>query len=127
MIAQKSSDGPGFYERTQPFLFWSAVAVVVLGLALLGGNLAVSYGADLEHPSLPTRVFFGFVGALGAPAALFLWLAMWYYWVRHDHSSRLRKSMWFIVLLLGAWFGSSLYYFFVFARRGEMQRGIELR
>jgi len=41
----------------------------------------------------------------------FLWIGMWRYWMRLDRSRVWVKRMWFLVLLVGFWWGSCLYYF----------------
>lgn len=51
---------------------------------------------------------------VGVPALFFLWLGMWRYWVRLDDSSVWAKRAWFLILLIGFWWGSFLYYFCVY-------------
>lgn len=53
--------------------------------------------------------------AVIAPIGLFfLFFGMWRYWLRIDNSSKWAKRVWFLVLLLGMWYGSALYYFFAY-------------
>lgn len=56
----------------------------------------------------------GIVGALGAPATLFLWVGMWRYWARLDRSGKWTRRLWFVVLLFGFWYGSVVYCYFAF-------------
>jgi len=51
---------------------------------------------------------------LGVPAAFFLCLGMWRYWVRLDDSNPWAKRAWFFLLLVGLWWASCLYYFLVY-------------
>jgi len=55
--------------------------------------------------------FFGMIGAAGG---CLLYFSMWFYWERLDESKTSTKRSWFVVLLLGLWYGSCLYYFFVY-------------
>jgi hypothetical protein len=54
------------------------------------------------------------VGGLSAVGTLLLWLGMWRYWVRIDNRGKWMKRLWFIVLLVGFWWGSFLYYFLAY-------------
>src|SRR6266849_7564276 len=54
------------------------------------------------------RLPWAILGVLGPVALFFLWLGMWRYWVRIDCSNPWAKRMWFIVLLIGFWWGSCL-------------------
>src|ERR1700749_946633 len=45
---------------------------------------------------------------LGCLGLIFLWLGMWWYWVRLDDSGRWSKRFWFIVLLAGFGTAASL-------------------
>jgi hypothetical protein len=84
-------------------------AVLVLALLSL---LFIS--KDTAQMSFGERLPLGILGVLGPIAAFFLWFGMWRYWVRLDRSTRMTKRMWFVVLLLGLWWGSCLYCFFVY-------------
>jgi hypothetical protein len=55
-----------------------------------------------------------FVGVFGTLGMMFLWLGMWWYWVRLDDSGRWWKRFWFAVLLIGFWNGSVPYFIFVY-------------
>jgi len=61
-----------------------------------------------------TRLPWGILGVLGPIALFFLWFGMWRYWVRIDNSKVWIKRIWFLVLLVGFWWGSCLYCFFVY-------------
>lgn len=72
-----------------------------------------------------TRLPWGILGVLGPIGLLFLWFGMWRYWVRVDDSNLWAKRAWFVVLLVGFWYGSVLYYLFAYLpqviRRGKME------
>lgn len=50
----------------------------------------------------------------GTAGAGFLWFGMLRYWVRLDDSRAFAKRIWFPVVLLGACWGSCLYYYCVY-------------
>lgn len=60
------------------------------------------------------RVPWGILGIVGPLALFFLWIGMWRYWVRVDDSKAYAKRLWFLILLLGFWYGSCLYCYFVY-------------
>jgi hypothetical protein len=69
---------------------------------------------DTSRMSFWTRLPWGILGILGPIALFFLWFGMWRYWVRIDRSPIWTKRMWFVVLLIGFWWGSCLYCFFAY-------------
>src|SRR3954451_15693035 len=54
-------------------------------------------------------VFWGLLGVFGSLSIFFLWLGMWRYWAKVDTSSGWAKRIWFLVMLIGFWYGSCLY------------------
>ena len=74
------------------------------------------------------RLPWGILGVLGPIALFFIWIGMWRYWVRIDPSGLWTKRMWFVLLLVGFWWGSCLYCFFVYLpqtyRRSRMEAGV---
>jgi uncharacterized BrkB/YihY/UPF0761 family membrane protein len=69
-------------------------------------------------------------GAAIAVSAFFLWGGMWKYWIVCDSSSQLSRRVWFVVLIIGLWYGAVLYYLFVYlpdVQKSKMHalRGIE--
>jgi hypothetical protein len=60
------------------------------------------------------RIPWGIFGMVGPIALFFLWIGMWRYWVRVDDSKAYAKRLWFLILLLGFWYGSCLYCYFVY-------------
>jgi hypothetical protein len=61
-----------------------------------------------------SRLPWGILGVLGPVAIFFLWFGMWRYWVRIDRTAGWERRKWFIVLLVGFWWGSCLYCMLVY-------------
>lgn len=93
----------------------STVLVLALTPVFLGW-------VDTTKMSFWMRLPWGILGVVGPVAIFFLWFGMWRYWVRLDDSKVAAKRAWFLVLLLGFWWGSCLYYFFVYHPQAT-QRG----
>src|ERR1700730_3299416 len=68
---------------------------------------------DLTNPNIGMKLGYGIVGVVGPVALFFLWFGMWRFWMRLDRSRARSKRVWFAILLIGFWYGSILYYFFV--------------
>jgi hypothetical protein len=100
-------------------LFLLAALLVLALTAVLFGSI------DTTRMSLWARLPVGVLGVLGPIALFFLWFGMWRYWARIDNSSRWAKRMSFIVLLVGFWWGSCLYCFFVYLPRTYKSASIE--
>ena len=83
-------------------LFLSATCVIALTLEF---NLDTSRAAPWQN------TLWDILGIVEALGILFLWLGMWRYWSRVDDSKHSAKRLWFLVLLIGFWWGSVLYYF----------------
>jgi hypothetical protein len=66
---------------------------------------------DASNLSFWGRLHWGFLGMFGTIGLFFLWLGMWWFWAKLDHSNVWIKRAWFLVLLFGFWYGSILYYF----------------
>jgi hypothetical protein len=74
-------------------------------------------GVDTTKMTFLQRLPWGILGVVGPVGLFFLWLGMWRYWVRLDDSGRWVKQVWFVVLLIGFWWGSVLYFFLVYLPR----------
>ena len=87
------------------------LVAIPFGLALTPvflGWIGVTNATDLA------RLFWGVVGVIGTIGLLFLWLGMWRYWMRLDTSKPAIKRLSFVVLFLGIWYGSMIYYFWIY-------------
>jgi hypothetical protein len=61
-----------------------------------------------------TETAWGTAGVLAGVSVFFIWSGMWRYWTKLDRSSRFARRCWFVVLLLGLWYGAILYFIFVY-------------
>ena len=89
-------------------LFLISVLLVLALIPVFMGRV------DTTKMSFWTRLPWGILGIFGPAALFFLYLGMWWYWVRIDNSAKIGKQVWFVVLLFGAVYGSVLYYFCVY-------------
>jgi hypothetical protein len=69
---------------------------------------------DPAKMSFWMRLPLALVGVFGTLGLLFLYIGMWWYWTRLDDSGCWWKGFWFVVLLVGFWNGSVLYFLFVY-------------
>lgn len=53
-------------------------------------------------------------GMIGAAGGVTIYYTMWFYWREMDASKPGKKRLWFFVLLLGLWYGSCMYFYFVY-------------
>jgi len=60
------------------------------------------------------RILITVIGMGATVGLFFIWLGMWFYWVRLDGSAAWQKALWFFVLLAGFCLGSTLYFLFVY-------------
>ena len=68
------------------------------------------------------NVIWDILGVMESLGLSFIYLGMWWYWVRLDKSKR--KRLWFVFLLLGFWWASALYYFSVYLPQVTRQRKV---
>jgi hypothetical protein len=50
-------------------------------------------------------------------AAMLVWSAMWRYWKFYDSADTDAKQKWFLIMLVGFWYGAIAYYLFSVRRR----------
>jgi hypothetical protein len=98
----------------------SAVSSLAIAPILLGW---VHLARMSFWPRLPWEV----LGIVGAIALVTLYFGMWVYWVRLDDSGKWTKRVWFLVLLLGPWYGSCAYCFAVYLPLVLRKRQMETR
>ena len=89
-------------------LFFASTFLVLALVPLFAGWI------DPAKVTLLFRICWTLLGTLGTFALFFLWLGMWWYWVRLDESKKYLKRFWFLILLFGFWFGSCIYCYFVY-------------
>jgi hypothetical protein len=114
-----------------PRIFSSRKSVWVLSVAavLSLGAIAI-FWIDIRSLSLAWQAAMGWFGALAALGAVVLWVAMGFYWLRCDSSSRASRSIWFFALLFGFCYATIPYYLLVYLpafRRGQIrERQLEI-
>jgi hypothetical protein len=102
---------------------YSAVVTTILLVIGLSANVILVYRGKIPMlESLSFQIVGAVVGAVGAAAALWLWVGMFWYWVQLDRSSSRSKICWFLVLLLGNWVGATVYYFIVYRKAVAVER-----
>jgi hypothetical protein len=88
-------------------LFGAAAALIVIMTVSL-------HWAIPQNPGPFAKLGFGLGGILGGLSVFFLWSGMWRYWIRRDSSSRFVRRIWFVILLVGFWYGAVAYYLCVY-------------
>jgi hypothetical protein len=88
--------------------------VVASFVALAVTPVFFGWGRDTAKTSIWIRIPLATLGLVGPLAFFFLWVGMWRYWARIDDSSKTIKTLWFIILLFGLFYGSILYNFAVY-------------
>ena len=108
------------FDRIGPLGLWNRfdegwIATRQAGLLFFIASLfvvaltPVFFGFVEPSTSRIINVFWGVVGVVGAFSIFFLGMGMWRYWARVDASRKLAKRFWFLVMLVGFWYGSCLY------------------
>jgi phosphotransferase system glucose/maltose/N-acetylglucosamine-specific IIC component len=89
--------------------FALAAVLICLGTAasLEGERLIRRYGA-------PAHSLLDLVGVSAAFGVAYLCLGMWFYWSNFDKHSKLTKTLWLLIFLIGIWYGAILYFLVVF-------------
>lgn len=80
---------------------------------------------DPDQMSFWRRLPWGLLGIVGPVSIFFLWIGMWRYWIRIDDSSVWSKRGSFLLLLLGVWYGATIYYFFFYLPQTSQKRNSE--
>jgi hypothetical protein len=92
-----------------------AVKLFLLAALLDLGTIPIFLG-KIDPAKLPfwQRLPLGIEGILAPISIFFLWIGMGRYWIKLDNSTKLAKVVSFILLLFGMFYGTVLYYFFVY-------------
>ena len=93
-------------RRISMLFFLSALLVLAM--------TPIFQGVDTTKMTFWHRLPWGILGIVGPFGMFFLWLGMWRYWVRIDNSSAWLKRIWFVILVIGFWWGSVFYYFLAY-------------
>ena len=96
------------------------VSQTYLRLFSVSAVLCVAVTLFWFHPVDPLdtvlwlRILITVIGMGATVGLFFIWLGIWFYWVRLDGSEAWQKALWFFVLLAGFCLGSTLYFLFVY-------------
>jgi hypothetical protein len=114
---------------------WARILFARIAPILLGIAAALTIWAFvLSHfDILPTthigQTLMGISGALAALGMFGLWIPMWFFWFRYDSSPRWQRTIWFFLLLSGAFgmiFATIPYYLIVYLPTYFRQRSGEI-
>jgi hypothetical protein len=115
-------------RRKSSQLFAASATIVLASGVFMFGLYLFSFKFPVE--SLNSNPIFVTVcltaAILTVPAALYILVGMICYWVRFDTSGRFNKTVWFVLFLVAAWYGASLYYFAVYRRQLSPMRAGQL-
>lgn len=101
--------------RVPPLLLWivASWAVSLVALTGIGITIRLIWGALDANliDSFPGYVIatLGLWATYTGLGALFVWVAMWIYWVQVERSSYIVRTGWFLILLLGMQYGAFVY------------------
>jgi len=103
-------------SRIDEWLVSSLAAKLFFVSTLLVLALTTVFQGLVDPAKMPLwmRIYWIILGVLGPLGLSFLCVGMWTYWVRLDNSRAYAKRIWFVVLLVGAWYGECAYYYFVY-------------
>jgi hypothetical protein len=103
----------------------ASVLFALSALVIIGMTIVLSSNIDFQNLGLLSNILGGMGGVLAALSIFFLWGGMWRYWIRCDFSPTSSRRFWFMVLLVGMWFGAIVYYAFVYVRQIRLPRSTQ--
>jgi hypothetical protein len=93
------------FRRTTAILLGIAAVFSVGAVALIHSNINPNAISPLQNALV------GIWGAIGALGFLALLVCMGFFWLKCDDSSRLNRTIWFLILLLGFFYGTPVAYY----------------
>jgi NADH:ubiquinone oxidoreductase subunit 3 (subunit A) len=104
----------GISELDWPRVLYTRTAAYLLGLAAVLSSSAViinhsNFNFDALSPLRQKEL--SILGAASALGFVALLVCMGFFWLRCDASSKLSKTIWFLILLIGFPFGSTILYY----------------
>jgi small-conductance mechanosensitive channel len=97
-------------------ILFTRSAAILLGIAaILTGCAVLIMHSDIKPESLnpAEETAIGILGAAGAFGFFALLVCMWFFWLRCDSSPKIWRTIWFIILLLGFFYGSAVLYYVI--------------
>jgi hypothetical protein len=107
-----------FWDRVSASWLMSRNAARLFGASAMVLTVAtILLLSDVQQGSGPlSSLFWAIVGVSASLGAFFLWTGMLRFWRLWDTSSRAARRVWFVVLLIGVFYGAILYYALVYLR-----------
>jgi membrane protease YdiL (CAAX protease family) len=96
----------------------SSGVIALVTAALLSGVL-------LAEDSSAGKLLWAIAGSSCGIGIFFLWGGMWRYWMKGKPPNRVARRIWFVLMVVGVWYGAVLYYIFVYlpsARKSDRER-----
>ena len=103
----------------------AAVRIFAIAASLAVVVPALVYLDMVRDTGALSQVFWATAGVLTALSIFFLWSGMWRFWNKFDQSSRVARRIWFLVVLFGFWYGTVLYFIFVYLRQSSRALSFE--
>ena len=104
------------FQLDSPRILYKRTTAIFLGLAAVFSIPAlfiIHTGVDLNALSPVKGEVVSIVGAVGAFGFMALLAGMGFLWLRCDGSSRLNKTIWFVVLAIECFYGTPIAYYFI--------------
>lgn len=104
-------------SRSASVLFFLC-SITILGMSSI-------FLTDFESRTfgLLGNVLLAVAGMSGAVSVFFLWGGMWRYWIGCDSSTSPVRRIWFLVLVVGLWYGAILYFGAVYLMQRHQRQG----
>lgn len=97
-----------------PRILYRRNTAILLGIAAIFSiGAVVLFHSNINPDTLgPVQnVLVGFLGVAGTAGFLGLLVCMGFFWLRCDNSSKLNRTIWFVILLLGFYCGTHVAYY----------------
>src|SRR5260370_39419526 len=95
----------------------SSAIVLAFGVIMIGVSSYRGTTPSLLETATAFRILCGLIGVFAAPAGIYLFIGMLWYWAKLDPSPRYSKTLWFLLFLLTGFFGLAIYSLVVYRRQ----------
>lgn len=106
-------------SKTASVLFAICSSVIALVTA------ALLSGFFLAEDSPAGKLLWAIAGSSCGIGIFFLWGGMWRHWMKGKPQNRVARRIWFVIMIVGVWYGAIFYYIFVYlpsARTSDRKR-----